>query len=252
MRLITRLVTAVSLVLFGMAVAPSASAATTVKVLQLNICHSGVAGCYTGDAVMTKAVSVISSTRPQVLSVNEACSGDVERLRAAMGAARVQFVAAQRRDGSAVTCVNGQQYGNIVMVAEALAGGAGVTGRYVAQDGSNELRVWACLPAGALSACTTHLSARSGTTALAQCKELMNRAVGYAAAGPVVVAGDMNLRYGGSPNVQDCNPSGFYRKGDGSVQHVFATTSLAFVRGTRIDMAGTTDHPGWLVTVTMS
>ncbi len=252
MRLITRLVTVVSLVLFCVAVAPAASAATTVKVLQLNICHSGVAGCYTGDAVMTKAVSVISSTKPQVLSVNEACSGDVERLRAAMGAARVQFVAAQRPDGSAVTCRNGQQYGNVVMVAEALAGSSGVTGRYAAQDGSSELRVWACLPAGALSACTTHLSARSGTTALAQCKELMNRAVGYAAAGPVVVAGDMNLRYGGIPNVQDCNRSGFYRKGDGSVQHVFATTNLAFVSGTKIDMAGTTDHPGWLVTVTMA
>lgn len=252
MRLITRLVTVVSLVLFCVAVAPAASAATTVKVLQLNICHSGVADCYTGDAVMAKAVSVISSTKPQVLSVNEACSGDVERLRAAMGAARVQFVAAQRPDGSAVTCQNGQQYGNVVMVAEALAGSSGVTGRYAAQDGSSELRVWACLPAGALSACTTHLSARSGTTALAQCKELMNRAVGYAAAGPVVVAGDMNLRYGGIPNVQDCNRSGFYRKGDGSVQHVFATTNLAFVSGTKIDMAGTTDHPGWLVTVTMA
>ncbi|MFI7672355.1 endonuclease/exonuclease/phosphatase family protein [Actinophytocola sp. NPDC049390] len=251
MRLIVRLVAVVSLVLFGIAVAPAASAATTVKVLQLNICHSGVAGCYTGDAVMTKAVSVISSTKPQVLSVNEACSGDVERLRAAMGAARVQFAAAQRPDGSAVLCQNGQRYGNVVMVVDALAGGSGVTGRYTAQDGSNEMRVWACLPAGALSACTTHLSARSGTTALAQCKELMARAVGYAAAGPVVVAGDMNLRYGGSPDVQDCNPSGFYRKGDGSVQHVFATKTLTFVRGTRIDMAGTTDHPGWLVTVTM-
>jgi endonuclease/exonuclease/phosphatase family metal-dependent hydrolase len=251
MRLIARLVVVVSLVLFGVAVAPAASAATTVKVLQLNICHSGVAGCYTGEAVMTKAVSVISSVKPQVLSVNEACSGDVERLRAAMGAARARFVAAQRPDGTPVLCRNGQQYGNIVMVVDALAGTTSAAGRYTAQDGSSELRVWACLPAGALSACTTHLSARSGSTALAQCKELMARAVGYAAAGPVVVAGDLNLRYGGSPDAQDCNPSGFYRKGDGSVQHVFATTTLAFVSGTKIDMAGTTDHPGWLVTVTM-
>ena len=252
MRLIIRLVAVLSLALSGLAAAPVASAATTVKVLQLNICHSGVAGCYTGDAVMTKAVSVISSAKPQVLSVNEACAGDVDRLRAAMGAAHVRFAAAQRPDGSAVTCNNGQQYGNIIMVADALAGGAGVSGRYTAQDGSNEMRVWACLPAGALSACTTHLSARSGTTALAQCKELMARAVGYAATAPVVVSGDMNLRYGGSPNVQDCNRSGFYRKGDGSLQHVFATTNLTFVSGTKIDMAGTTDHPGWLVTVTMT
>ncbi|MGB3444852.1 MAG: endonuclease/exonuclease/phosphatase family protein [Actinophytocola sp.] len=252
MRFLTRLVAVLSLVLSGIAIVSPASAATTVKVLQLNICHSGAAGCYTGEAVMTKAVAVISSTRPQVLSVNEACSGDVERLRAAMGAALTRFAAAQRPDGSPVTCSNGQQYGNAIMVAEALAGGAGVSGRYTAQDGSSELRVWACLPAGALSACTTHLSARSGTTALAQCRELMTRAAGYTAEGPVVVSGDLNLRYQGNPDAQDCNRSGFYRKGDGSVQHVFASTNLTFVSTSKIDMAGTTDHPGLLVTVTMS
>jgi hypothetical protein len=232
---------------------PPASAATTVKVLQLNICHSGVAGCYAGaEPVMAKAESVISSTRPQVVSVNEACSGDVSRLRAAMGSAEAVFVAAQHRDGTPVTCTNGQQYGNILLVASALAGGSPATGRYTAQDSGNEMRVWACLPAGALSACTTHLSASSGTTALAQCKELMSRAAGYASSAPVVVSGDMNLRYQGNPDAQDCNRTGFYRKGDGDLQHVFATTSLTFVSGTKIDMAGTTDHPGWLVTVTMN
>ncbi|HEY0451179.1 endonuclease/exonuclease/phosphatase family protein [Actinophytocola sp.] len=252
MRILARLVAVMSLALFGFAVVPPASAATTVKVLQLNICHSGLAGCYTGaEPVMAKAVSVITSTKPQVLSVNEACSGDVDRLRAAMGAAQAVFVAAQHRDGTPVLCTNGQRYGNIVMVASALAGGPAATGRYTAQDDGNEMRVWACLPAGRLSACTTHLSARSGTTALAQCRELMTRAVGYTASGPVVVSGDLNLRYQGSPNVQDCNRAGFYRKGDGSVQHVFATTNLTFVSGTTIGMSGTTDHPGWLVTVTM-
>lgn len=230
-------------------VAPSASAATTVKVLQLNICHSGVAGCYSGaEPVMAKAVSVIGSTKPQVLSVNEACSGDVARLQTAMGASRAVFVAAQRPDGTAVTCVNGQQYGNILIVVAALAGTTPATGRFTNQDSGSEKRVWACLPAGGVSACTTHLSAQSGTVALAQCKELLTRAVGLP--GPTVVSGDMNLRYQGSPNVQDCNPSGFYRKGDGSVQHVFASTSLTFVSGTTISMAGTTDHPAWLVTVT--
>jgi hypothetical protein len=227
----------------------TSAAATTVKVLQLNICHSGIADCYRGDAVITKSLAVITSAKPQVLSVNEACSGDVARLRPAMGPARALFVSAQRLNGTPVTCVNGEQYGNIIMVAEAFAGSTEASGRYATQDGSNELRAWACLPAGVLSACTTHLSAASGTTALAQCKELMARAVGYPR--PTIVAGDMNLRYQGSPNVQDCNPSGFYRKGDGSVQHIFASTDLAFVSSSKIDMAGTTDHPGWLITTTM-
>jgi len=144
----------------------SAAAATPVKVLQLNICHSGVAGCFTGDRVMTKAKSVISSVKPQVLSVNEACSGDVEPLRVAMGAARTRFAAAQRADGTPVKCVNGQDYGNIVMVAEALAGTTGADGRYTAQDSGSEKRVWACLPAGTITACTTHLSASNGAIAL--------------------------------------------------------------------------------------
>jgi len=245
-----RSVVGVLLLLSGLLLtAPSAAAATTVKVLQLNICHSGYAGCYAGaEPVMAKSVSVIGSTKPQVLSVNEACSGDVPRLQAAVGPSQAVFVAAQTRDGAPVTCTNGQQYGNILIVVDGLAGGPPATGRYTAQDSSNEMRVWACLPAGGVSACTTHLSSKSGTTALAQCKELLGRAVGLP--GPTVVSGDMNLRYQGSPNVQDCNPSGFYRKGDGALQHVFASNALTFVSGTKISMSGTTDHPAWLVTVT--
>lgn len=231
---------------------PSNAPATTVKVLQLNLCHSGIMGCYTGDRVMATAVSVISANRPQVLSVNEACSGDVEPLRRAMGAAAAMFVAAERRNGSPMRCTNGQAYGNIVMVAEALAGGPGIRGRYADQVAGDEMRVWACLPAGALTACTTHLTSWSGSTAMSQCTELMSHAVTYAATAPVVVSGDMNLHKQGDPNVQNCNRTGFYRKGDSDVQHVFATTTLAFVSATPISMSGTTDHPAWLVTLTMS
>jgi hypothetical protein len=245
-----RTVLGVLLLVSGFLAGPTqAQAATTIKVLQLNICHSGHAGCYTGaEPVMAKAVSVIGSTKPQILSVNESCEGDVGRLRTAMGASQAVFVAAQTRDGAPVTCTNGQRYGNILVVVSTLAGTSPATGRYAAQDTSNEMRVWACLPAGALSACTTHLSSKTGSVALAQCKELLTRA--KALPGPTVVSGDMNLRYQGSPNVQDCNPAGFYRKGDGDLQHVFASTSLTFVSGTKISMSGTTDHPGWLVTVT--
>lgn len=232
---------------------PATSATvTTVKVLQLNICHSGIAGCYTGDRVLARAVAVVRETQPQVLSVNEACSGDVEPLRKAMGKAAAMFVPAERTDGSWVMCRNGQSFGNIVMVAEALVGGRGVSGRYAAQNARDEMRVWACLPAGALTACTTHLTSRNAATAMAQCKVIMSRAAIYAVTSPVVVSGDLNLRYGGDPNVQNCNRTGFYRKGDGDVQHVFATTSLTFVSGTRISMSDTTDHPAWLVTLSMS
>jgi hypothetical protein len=264
MRTLPRLAAAISLCLLAFVLAPASAttirpvtpatvtpAATAVTVLQLNICHSGVADCYTGaEPVLAKAESVIASTRPQVVSVNEACEGDVPRLRAATGPSVAAFVAAEHRDGTPVTCTNGERYGNILLVVDALAGGPAETGRYAAQDDGNEMRVWACLPAGSVSACTTHLSARSGTVALAQCRELMARAAGYAAAGPVVGGRAQHQPDQGGPAAHAGNRDGFYRKGDGEVQHVFATTSLTFVDGRTIDMDGTTDHPGWLVSLT--
>jgi hypothetical protein len=55
---------------------------------------------------------------------------------------------------------------------------------------------------------------------------------------------DWNLKYKGSPNAQDCVPGGFYRKGDGSLQHVIASDDFTFLETVVIDMKGTTDHPG--------
>jgi hypothetical protein len=234
--------------------AGTTSAGTTITVLQLNICHGGMAGCYRGDtAVLAKATEVIRSSKPQVLSVNEACSGDVDRLRPAMGPARALFVAARDLDGTPTLCRDGeQQYGNIIMVADEFAGTTEESGVYTAQyraaDGYLELRSWACLPAGQLSACTTHLSADNAPTALAQCQDLMNRAAGYSR--PTVIAGDFNLKDQGSPSMRDCDPPGFARRGDGGVQHIYASDDLTFGQTTRIDMAGTTDHPGWLTTLT--
>lgn len=241
----------------GLLVVPSAvatrSTGTTITVLQLNICHGGTADCYRGDAVMAKAAEVIGSSKPQVLSVNEACSGDIDRLRPAMGPARALFVAARNLDGTPVMCRGGdQQYGNIVMVTSGIAGTTEESGTYTAQytaaDGIRELRSWACLPAGRLSACTTHLSSDNPPTALAQCRDLMHRAAGYPR--PVVVLGDFNLPDHGSPSMRDCDPGGFSRRGDGSVQYTYLSADLSFVTTAKIDMMGTTDHYGWLVTVT--
>ncbi|WP_370949632.1 endonuclease/exonuclease/phosphatase family protein [Amycolatopsis sp. cg5] len=229
------------------------SAGSTISVLQLNICHGGTAACYRGDSVLAKAEEVIRSGRPQVLSVNEACSGDLDRLRTAMGPARALFVAARNLDGTPTLCRgSGQQYGNIIMVSSRFAGTAEETGTYAAQytgaDGYRELRSWACLRAAGLSACTTHLSADNAPTALAQCQDLMRRAASYPR--PVVVVGDFNLKDQGSPSMRDCAPPGFSRRGDDDVQHVFASDDLAFSQTTKIDMMGTTDHPGWLATLT--
>ncbi|WP_133901663.1 endonuclease/exonuclease/phosphatase family protein [Actinophytocola oryzae] len=231
--------------------ATTSAGTTTITVLQLNICHGGMAGCYRGDAVLAKASEVIRSSRPQVLSVNETCAADVERLRPAMGDARALFVAARNLDGTPTQCRDGDQYGNILMVADGFAGTTEETGTYDAQyralDGHLELRSWACLPAGEISACTTHLSSDDAPTALAQCRDLMRRAAGYPR--PAVVLGDFNLKDQGSPSMAECDPPGFSRRGDGGVQHIYAGEDLSFARTTVIDMAGTTDHPGLLASL---
>lgn len=245
------------LMALGLLVVPPAAACTagtTITVLQLNICHGGMADCYRGDAALVKAVEVVGSSKPQVLSVNEACSGDIDRLRPAMGPARALFVAARNLDGTPTLCRDGdQQYGNIIMVASRFAGTGEESGTYTAQytaaDGHLELRSWACLPAAELSACTTHLSSDNAPTALAQCQDLMNRAAGYPR--PTIVAGDFNLKDQGTPSMRDCDPTGFSRRGDGSVQHLYASDDLSFGQTTSIDMTGTTDHPGWLATLTL-
>ena len=231
----------------------TASTEMAITVLQLNICHGGMNHCYRGDAVMTKSAAEIRASKPDVLSVNEACAGDVDRLRPAMGPSRALFVAARNLDGTPTRCRDGDQYGNIIMVAARFAGTAEESGVYDAQyralDGHLELRAWACLPAATLSACTTHLSSDDAPTALAQCRDLMRRAAGYPR--PTTVVGDFNLRGDeGSPSMRDCDPAGFSRRGDGSVQHAYASDDLAISRTTKVDMLGTTDHPGLLFTLT--
>jgi hypothetical protein len=225
---------------------------TTITVLQLNICHGGMAGCYRGDTVLAKAAEVIRSSKPLVLSVNEACSDDIDRLRPAMGSARALFVAARNLDGTPTLCRDGDQYGNIIMVASRFADTTEETGTYTAQytaaDGHLELRSWACLLAAELSACTTHLSSDNAPTALAQCQDLMRRAAGYPR--QTIIAGDFNLKDKGSPSMRDCDPPGFSRRGDGGVQYLYASDDLTFDTTTSIDMRGTTDHPGLLATLT--
>jgi hypothetical protein len=116
---------------------------------------------------------------------------------------------------------------------------------------TNEWRSWACGAAlGNYVACATHLAKESGEAAIRQCNELLRTRVpavwnasGYR---PTVVGGDFNLKYGGSPNIQNCVPSGWYRKGDGDVQHWFIRNELVFDFSREIGMTYT-DHPGWLV-----
>jgi hypothetical protein len=227
-------------------------------VLQLNLCNSGLAGCYTGRAV-AEAATVIRTNMPDIVTLNEVCQNDVRTLRnqlqGAYGGSLVSaFAAAGDRPSAGVTrCRNGQPYGIGVLahVPSPYRGYHTYSGIYATQDTRDpEERAWLCVGAiGAFYACTTHLANTSSPVALGQCGYLMFSAIpdlrakdGYL---PTVVSGDFNLRRA----AQACAPPGYLRRDDGDVQQVMATAELAVSATRLIDMHATTDHRGLLVTL---
>ncbi|HEX2308294.1 MAG TPA: hypothetical protein VHI14_08250 [Jatrophihabitantaceae bacterium] len=245
--------------------AGSTTAAATrepLRVLQMNLCNSGIAGCYTGRSV-GEAAAVIRADRPRVVTLNEVCRQDVTTLARALsdvggGAVVSAFEAVRdRRTGGPFQCVNGQQYGIGLLVRTPSPYHSYVrySGMYPRQNPADpEERAWLCLKAVTqLYACTTHLDSKSTAVALAQCRYLLNTAIpavrvrgGYE---PTVLGGDLNLREGHPPGARACVPAGYVHAGDGGAQQVTATDDFAVGAYRPISMNGTTDHPSLLVTL---
>jgi len=238
-----------------------------LRVLQMNLCDSGIANCFTGRSV-AEAAAVIRTDAPDVVTLNEVCRTDVYTLDQALADVdRGSIVvwafkaATDRRTGGAYQCRNGEPYG-IGLLTRIPASNRGYTtssGIYPTQDTTDpEERAWLCLHAiGSFYACATHLASTSATVAFAQCGYLLNRVIptvraqdgGYE---PTVLGGDLNLHYGGTPDVRSCVPSGYFRWGDGGVQDIVATTDFTVNVTRSIGMSGTTDHPGLLVALALS
>jgi hypothetical protein len=238
----------------------------SLRVLQLNLCDSGLARCYTGRSVR-EAAEVIRAERPDIVTLNEICRDDVSVLDAALsdsnrgGVIASAFEAAvDRRTGGAFRCRNGQPYGIglLARVRPPYHGYRTYGDVYPIQDtGDPEQRVWLCLHAiSDFYACTTHLANTSTTVALAQCGYLLDTAIPaertQGGQDPMVLGGDLNLRSGGSPGAQPCPPPGYRRADDGATQHIVATTDLTVRSSRSISMHGTTDHPGFLVDLTIT
>ena len=226
-----------------------ATGGAELRVLQFNLCHGGQASCYTGDAVMAQALAVMEREQPDIVSLNEVCRSDIDALAGVTY--RGWFVPALDPADRPIACTNGEDYG--IGMLHRVGRASAVFGVYAAQDGGGQRRAWMCsaFEDGA-AACVTHLSTVAWV-AMKQCHELLDKNVPAHTGGrAAVVAGDFNLLYNRSvpwePNVQDCVPDGFFRAGDGSVQHVMASSAhLDLVATHVIDMQRTTDHPALLV-----
>ncbi|MEH0934693.1 endonuclease/exonuclease/phosphatase family protein [Micromonospora psammae] len=264
-----RLVAVLCLVCVAAVPAGSSVAGTTgstpLRVLQMNLCNSGLAGCYTGRSV-PEAARVIRAEAPDLVTLNEVCRDDVSTLERTMadvhrdGTVVAAFEAVgDRRTGRALRCRNGQPFGVglVVHIPAPYRGHAVHGGLHPTQDLADpEERAWLCVDATVVRACTTHLANTSPAVALAQCVHLLGTVVPAlrlnAPRQPTVLGGDLNLRHGGSPDVRSCVPSGFLRVDDGAVQQVVATADVVVRSRRSIGMGGTTDHPSFLVTLTIA
>lgn len=243
--------------------APAAGAAIDgdLAVLQLNLCGSGFAVCWTGRAVPV-AAGVIRDRAPQLVTLNEICAGDLPVLRRALadghgaGSVAAAFTPAlDRRTRAAIRCRDGRPYGIGVLAWTPFPGARAQVshGMFRAQDPRQpEQRVWLCLTlragaAAGVTGCSTHLSSGGTRVATAQCRELLGAvppgrpADGGGDGAALVVGGDLNLA---GPLPAGCAPAGYQQAGM-AVQHVLAR-GLTVREVTAVDLQASTDHPGLL------
>jgi endonuclease/exonuclease/phosphatase family metal-dependent hydrolase len=243
---------------------PIAQPVAPLRVLQLNLCNSGIAACYTGRAT-AEAAAVIRAQAPDAVTLNEVCDDDVPALERALagavpdgGVVSAFQPARNGRTGEPYRCRNGRQYGiGVVSRWPSVVGSPPSGGIYPAQDADDpEERAWLCLDVAAgpaVAVCTTHLAYTKRSVAGDQCRYLFGTVIGAMrardGAAPVVLGGDLNLGTGDSPDLRACLPHGSALVDDGGPQHVVGTPEFVVDDAETIDLRGTTDHPGLLVTL---
>ena len=213
--------------------------------LQMNLCLSGMAGCYPRDRydeAIAAAVDAVRRTGADVVTLNEICHGDVRRIARRTGY-HLRF-AVVIYAGEQLPCVEpgGRGlFGNAILTRDRVTATAG---RPFASQAGPEERRWMCVTTRRGTVCGAHLEARlddpDRETNRAQCAELGRVLTGYAARGPVTFGGDMN-------RLGSCAPAGFWTRTDwagGAVpglQHVYGSRSFARPM-TRVVRADLTDH----------
>jgi endonuclease/exonuclease/phosphatase family protein len=220
------------------------------SLMQMNLCLSGIAGCYgrtAYPAVVDEAVARIRAERPDAVTINEACGGDVALIARRAGYrarfSRVIYL------GKPLRCVRpgGRGlFGDAVLTRAAIESTS--TRAFQAQEGI-ELRRWLCVTThGAIDVCTAHLNTRASDEVGgndAQCAELRALLARRARAGTVIFGGDVN-------RLGRCAPHGFWTRTDSSArqdpgsQQVYGTSVLGSPSA-EVLPAAHTDHDILLV-----
>jgi endonuclease/exonuclease/phosphatase family metal-dependent hydrolase len=223
---------------------------STYTLMQMNLCLSGLAGCYgkvAYPAVVEEAVSRVREARPDAVTFSEACRSDVARIASRTGYhlrfSRVIYA------GELLRCVQpgGRGlFGNAVLTRAAIE--RADHDDFEAQAGP-ERRRWLCLTTRpGVDVCTAHLNTRTTLEAVGndgQCAELAALLARRAAARTVIFGGDVN-------RLPSCAPDGFWTRTDGAadqapgLQHVYGSSTLRSPSA-EVVPAAHTDHDVLLV-----
>jgi endonuclease/exonuclease/phosphatase family metal-dependent hydrolase len=188
----------------------SHAANSTYELMQMNLCLSGLAGCY-DHAVVGEAVARIRGEHPDAVTFSEACSGDVAEIARLTGYRR-RFSKVVY-GGKLFRCV---KPGGRGVFGDALLTRAPIESSenqaFKAQQGI-ERRRWLCVSTRAgVEVCTAHLNTREPEEVLgniAQCAELRAILARRAAGRTLIFGGDVN-------RVESCAPAGFWVRTDRS------------------------------------
>jgi endonuclease/exonuclease/phosphatase family metal-dependent hydrolase len=201
------------LVLSGCSGSSEMRAATSpsYKLMQMNLCLSGLAGCYGKveyPAGVEEAIGRIRQEHPDAVTLNEACRSDAALIAKETGY-QLRFSTVIYY-GKPLPCVRpgGRGlFGDAVLTKAPVAGT--VSHAFEAQAGP-ERRVWLCVGTRIdLEVCTAHLASPEPDEVAAnrpQCSELRAILARYRM---VLFAGDVNRR-------RSCGPSGVWIRTDGS------------------------------------
>jgi hypothetical protein len=237
------------------ATAAPPSRGSTYTLMQMNLCLSGLAGCYRKVAYpagVQEAVARIREARPDAVTFNEACIGDVALIARRTGYhSRFSKVIYYGKPLPCITPGGRGLFGDAVLSKAPIQ--SAEARPFEAQAGP-ERRQWLCVSTRVgVDVCTAHLASHEPVEAAAnnpQCAELGALLARRAGAREVIFGGDVN-RY------RSCAPLGFWTRTDMSarqdpgLQQVYGTGALRAPRA-RVVPATHTDHDILLIRAYLS
>ena len=232
------------------AAAAAGSPGSPYTLMQMNLCLSGLAGCYRKvryPAGVQEAIASIRAARPDAVTFNEACGGDVALIARRTGYhlrfSKVIYY------GKPLPCIKpgGRGlFGDAVLTKAAIQS---VDSRPFEAQAGPEQRQWLCVSTRTgVEVCTAHLASHEPVEVAAndpQCAELRVVLARRGAAGTVIFGGDLNRH-------PSCAPPGFWIRTDKAahqdpgLQQVYGTAAL-HSPSARVVRATHTDHDVLLV-----